>query len=61
MQEEIIRVVDECRANGVHFQIVETKYEFGRHYVIMLNGVPGFHNTDLERVQDYMRNMAGMQ
>jgi len=55
MKEEIIRIVEEKEGHGVVFQIVETRYEFGRHYVLFMNGHPGFHSMDLERVQDYMK------
>lgn len=58
MREEIIRVIDEKRVHGMLFQVVETKYEFGRHYVFMINGQPGFNSTDLERVENYMNSIA---
>ncbi len=58
MNEEIIRVVEEKEANGVTFSIVETRYEFGRHFVLLMNGVPDFHSVDLERVQNYMNIWA---
>ena len=56
MEEKIIRVVEEQRAHGIICTIVETAYEFGRHFVLMVNGKPGFHSTDLERVQNYMKS-----
>lgn len=56
MREEIIRVVEEQVSRGIKFQIVETRYEFGTHYVLVVNGEPGFHSTDLERVQKYMQS-----
>ncbi len=57
MKEEIIRIVEEYRVRGILVQIAETKYEFGRHYVMITNGMPGFHSTDLERVRKYARSM----
>lgn len=42
------------------FQIAETSYEFGQHYVLIINGEPGFHATDLERVQNYMNRIIMM-
>lgn len=57
MSERIIRVIEEHHTNnGLSFSIVETQYMFGRHYVFLVNGKPGFHSTDLERVQKYMRS-----
>lgn len=56
MNEKIIRVIEEKQAHGTTCTIVETLYEFGRHYVLLVNGEPGFHSTDLERVQKYMRS-----
>ena len=56
MNEKIIRVIEEHKVHGITFTIVETLYEFGRHYVLLVNGEPGFHSIDLERVQDYMRS-----
>ncbi len=57
MREEIVRVIEEYQVRGILIQIVETKYEFGRHYMMITNGMPGFHSTDLERVQKYARSM----
>lgn len=57
MSERIIRVIEEHHTNnGLIISIVETLYEFGRHYVLLVNGEPSFHSTDLERVQKYMRS-----
>ncbi len=56
MREEIVRVVDEYRVRNIVVQIVETKYEYGRHYLMLTNGEPGFHSTDLERVQRYVKS-----
>ena len=57
MREKIIRVIEEKRMkNGILCQIVETQYEYGTHYVLLTNGEPGFHSTDLERVRKYMRS-----
>ena len=54
--EKIIRVIERKRICEVDFAIVETKYEFATHYVLYTGGLPGFHSTDLERVQNYMRS-----
>ena len=54
--EKIIRVVEEHQAHGITYTIVETLHQFGTHYVLLANGLPGFHSTDLERVQKYMRS-----
>ena len=54
MNEKIIRVVEERQAHGMTYTIVETLYKYGRHYVLLVNGAPGFHSTDLERVQKHM-------
>ena len=46
------------KAHGVTYTIAETAYEFGRHYVLYANGIPGFHSTDLKLVRNYMeKNM----
>ena len=58
-KEKIIRIVEEEYVSGVCFQVAETEYEFGRHYIMLMNGEPGFHSTDLERVQNYMRSITG--
>ena len=58
MNEEIIRIVEEKKANGITFTIVETKYEQVRHFVLLMNGVPEFHSVDLERVRNYMNIWA---
>ena len=60
MREEIIRVIEEYHVNGILFQIAETKYEFGRHYVMIMNGKPGFHSVDLDRVLNYMKSIIGV-
>ena len=58
MSERIIRVIEEHHTvNGLTFSIVETQYMFGQHYVLLVNDKPGFHSTDLERVQNYMRSL----
>ena len=56
MAEKIIRIVEEKESHGLKFQIVETQYEFGTHFVLKINGEPGFHATDLERVEKYMNS-----
>ena len=56
--EEIVRVVEEQRIGRFMFQIVESKYEFGTHYVLVTDGEPGFHSIDLERVQNYLKSIA---
>lgn len=61
MAEDIIRIIEEHTVNGIIFQIAETRYEFGRHYVLISNGIPGFHSTDLDRVQDYMHSITGLK
>ena len=55
MKEKIIRVVEETNAHGITCTIVETMYEYGRHYVMLINGEPGFQSTDLERVRKYVK------
>ena len=57
MNEKIIRIVEEKSYRGIVFQIAETFYEFGRHFVLVINGEPGFHSTDYERVQRYMNSL----
>ena len=54
MKEEIIKVVEEKTIGSMTVQIVETKYGYGTHYVLVVNGKPGFHSIDLDRVEDYM-------
>jgi hypothetical protein len=56
MNEKIINVIENHHSNGLTYTIVETQYAFGHHYVLLINGEPGFHSTDLERVQRYMKN-----
>ena len=58
MNEEIINVVEEEQVNGILFQILECKYEYGTHYVFAMNGEQGFHSTDFERVQNYMKSIT---
>lgn len=55
MKEKIIRVVEEAESRLGKLVIVETQYEFGTHYVLLENGKPGFHSTDLERVRNYLK------
>ena len=55
MREEIVKIIDEYRVRGIVVQVVETKYEFGRHYIMLTNGEPGFHSIDLERVRSYAK------
>lgn len=55
MREEIVKIIDEYRVRGIVVQVVETKYEFGRHYIMLTNGEPGFHSIDLERVRRYAK------
>ena len=50
MRERIIRVVERKSSNEIVAEIVETAYEFGTHFVLVLNGHPGFHSVDYERV-----------
>ena len=57
MGEQIVRVIREQESRGMLFQILETRYEFGTHYVLAINGMQGFHSTDLERVEKYMNSM----
>lgn len=52
--EKIIRIIEERRAHGILFQLVETQYEFGYHYVCFINGMPDYHSVDLEKVREYM-------
>lgn len=56
MNEKIIRIVEEERSHGITCTIAETMYEFGRHYVLFVNGEPGYHSIDYERVHDYMES-----
>ncbi len=60
MKEKIISIVEEVRARGIVFQIAETLGEFGPHYVLFTNGMPGFHSVDLERVSNYMHSYTDM-
>lgn len=60
MGEQIIRVVERKEAHGITVEIVEKRYEFGTHYVLLTNGEPGFHSTDLERVQKYMNSWVNI-
>lgn len=59
MREEVISIIEEYNINGICFQVAETKYEFGRHYVVLMNGVPGFHSTDRDRTLQYLRSTVG--
>lgn len=56
MNEKIIRIIENRTAYGMTFTIAETLYEYGRHYVFFIDGHPGFHTTDLERIREYMRS-----
>ena len=58
MKEKIIRVITEKNVNGVLFQIAKSQYEFGTHYVLVMNGEPGCHSTDLERVEKYLASIV---
>lgn len=48
------KVIEEKSINGMFLQVVEESYEFGTHYVLYVNGKPGVHSTDLERVIKHM-------
>ena len=52
---QIKRVIEDMHNNGVHFQLVEIS---GGSYMILMNGQPGFHASDLDRVRDYMHSMV---
>ena len=60
MSERIIRIIDECYWRGQHLQVVKTKYWAGTHYVFMVNGMPSFHSTDLERVYKYYEDTVNI-
>ena len=60
MRERVLRVVERKTTNGIVAEIVETTYEFGTHYVLIINGHPGFHSVDLDRVENYMNDMIGV-
>ena len=34
--------------------IIQKRNSLGTHYVLVINGNPGFHSVDLDRVQNYM-------
>lgn len=57
MAERIIRIIDRKVAHGIVAEIAETEYEFGRHYVLILNGRPGFHSVDYDRVEKYLNSI----
>ena len=52
---QIKRVIEDMHNNGVHFQLVEIS---GGSYMILMNGQPGCHASDLDRVRDYMHSMV---
>lgn len=56
MAENIIKIIEQQQAHGMTYMIAETAYEFGTHYVLFVNGQPGFHSTELERVRKYMQS-----
>lgn len=58
MREEV-SIIEEYNKNGICLQVAETRYEFGRHYVVLMNGEPGFHSTDLDRTLKYLRSTVG--
>ena len=61
MKEKIIRVVEESRPRkDIKYAVVETEYECGTHYVLMINDIPDFHSTDLERVLKTMYHLVNM-
>lgn len=55
--ERIINILMEKRAHGMLFQIAEAAYEYGIHYVLIINGIHGFHSTDYDRVKAYMNSI----
>lgn len=57
MSERIIRKIERKEAHGIVAEIAETAYEYGTHYVLFLNGHPGFHSVDFDRVEKYMNDI----
>ena len=53
--EKIKQIIEEHMAHGLKFTIAETYYEFGTHYMLLVNGMPSYHSVDLDKVQEYMR------
>lgn len=52
-------VIKEGRArNGMFLQIVKTN-ECGGRYYLVVDGEPGFHSLDFERVEKYMNDILG--
>ena len=56
MNEEMICIIEKVHAYGLTYTIVEKLYEFGEHYVLLVNGERGFHSTDLKLVQKYIKS-----
>lgn len=55
--ERILNLIREERVGGMVYQIVETAYEYGRHYVLVINGRPGFHSVDYDRVEAHLNSI----
>ena len=53
--EKIKQIIEEHMAHGLKFTIAETYYEFGTHYMLLVNGMSSYHSVDLDKVQEYMR------
>ena len=58
--EQIKRIMVKKNFKGIELVIAETYYEFGTHYVLITNGMPGFHSTDYDRVENYMNSLFGV-
>ena len=55
--EKIVRVIEtRSLPNGMEIKVVESIGDFGKHFLLLIDGEPGFHSTDLERVLRYMRD-----
>lgn len=51
------KVIKEAYAhNGMLVQIIMTS-EFGGRYYLVIDGEPGFHSLELERVENYMNEI----
>lgn len=48
MKKEAIRVIKEKQVRGALLQVLEANQEFGRYYILVINGEPRVRSVDLD-------------
>ena len=55
--EKIKEILYENTIKRFHLIIAETYYDFGTHYVLIVDSEPCFHSTDYDTVFKHMKSM----